>query len=147
MYTSILLAYDGSEHAKRALNAAIELAKLTPNAQLKIVHVVRFDHFEEGVFSQMTGMVSRAEYRELMLKEGEKILSEAQTVAEASGLTPTYEVLQGDPARAIADFAEAHQIDLIIMGRRGLNALQELFIGSVSHRVLQLAKCAVLIVK
>ncbi|CAM3383955.1 universal stress protein [Hydrogenibacillus schlegelii] len=147
MYRHILVAYDGSEHAERALKTGLALAKLLPEARLVAVHVVRFDHFEEGVFAQMTGMISGAEYREMMLKRGEAVLAKAKEQADREGVSLSVELLQGDPARAIADYVEAKGVDLVILGRRGLNALQELFLGSVSHRVLQTVKANVLIAR
>ncbi|QZA33762.1 universal stress protein [Hydrogenibacillus sp. N12] len=101
----------------------------------------------EGVFAQMTGMISGAEYREMMLKRGEAVLAKAKEQADREGVSLSVELLQGDPARAIADYVEAKGVDLVILGRRGLNALQELFLGSVSHRVLQTVKANVLIAR
>ena len=52
----------------------------------------------------------------------------------------------GDPAGVLVDYAKAHAIDLIVMGRRGLGDLGGLLLGSVSHKVAQLASCACLTV-
>ena len=54
---------------------------------------------------------------------------------------------EGDPARVIAEHAGLHKVDLIVMGRRGLGGLEGLLLGSVSHKVAQLAPCACLTVR
>jgi len=149
MYRRILVAYDGSEHAKRALDTAANIARMTPEAELHVVHVVRFDRFEEGVFTEMQSLssMSRSDYHEIVLKEGERRIEEAKKRLEGESFTIQTAVLEGDPARKIVEYAEEKEIDLIVVGRRGLTMLQELFLGSVSHRIAQLAKCSILIAK
>ncbi|MBE3550375.1 MAG: Universal stress protein family [Brockia lithotrophica] len=149
MFQRILVAYDGSEHAKRALETAASIARMTPGAELHVVHVVRFDPFEEGVFTEMQSFssMSRSDYRGIVLKEGERRIEEAKKRLERESFAVHSAVLEGDPARRIVEYAEEKGIDLIVVGRRGLTMLQELFLGSVSHRIAQLAKCSILIAK
>ncbi|MFJ8063888.1 universal stress protein [Psychrobacillus sp. NPDC096426] len=56
-------------------------------------------------------------------------------------------MIEGHPGQTIEEFAEQNNIDLIIMGSRGLSGLKEVFLGSVSHHVIQKVKSEVLIVK
>ena len=56
-------------------------------------------------------------------------------------------LLHGRPAEEIVRVAEDGRADLLVIGSRGLNALQELAIGSVSHKVIKHATCPVLVVK
>lgn len=53
----------------------------------------------------------------------------------------------GDPGPAIVSYANHHDVDIVIIGSRGLNTLQEMVLGSVSHKVAKRVKCPVLIVK
>ncbi|MCW2277192.1 universal stress protein family protein [Heliophilum fasciatum] len=53
----------------------------------------------------------------------------------------------GNPAYAICEYAEEHNMDLIIIGSRGMGEIKSLLLGSISDRVLHLAKCPVLIVR
>jgi nucleotide-binding universal stress UspA family protein len=55
--------------------------------------------------------------------------------------------LTGQTAKAIVDEARAFDADLIVMGSRGLSDFQALLVGSVAHKVLHYAHCAVLIVR
>jgi len=56
-------------------------------------------------------------------------------------------VVQGDPATGIIKFARAEDIDMIVIGSRGLTGIKEFVLGSVSHRVTHLADCTVTVVK
>ncbi|MEC0703363.1 universal stress protein, partial [Bacillus spizizenii] len=53
----------------------------------------------------------------------------------------------GEPGPTIVSYANENQFDMLIVGSRGLNSLQEMVLGSVSHKVAKRANCPVLIVK
>jgi nucleotide-binding universal stress UspA family protein len=61
----------------------------------------------------------------------------------------TYEIkiLLGEPGPVIVEYANKEKFDLVVIGSRGLNVLQEMVLGSVSHKVVKRADCPVLIVK
>ena len=84
-----------------------------------------------------------------MIREvGEELLRRAEARArEAGGGTVSTALEVGDPASAIAEYAKANAVDLIVMGRRGLGAIGGLLLGSVSHKVTQLAPCACMTVR
>lgn len=56
-------------------------------------------------------------------------------------------ILYGEPGPAIIDYTNKEQVDLVVIGSRGLNALQEMVLGSVSHKVVKPVHCPVVIVK
>ena len=56
-------------------------------------------------------------------------------------------ILRGDPGNTLVKYADENEIELIVIGNRGLSKLQEMVMGSVSHKVIQKANCPVLIVK
>jgi nucleotide-binding universal stress UspA family protein len=56
-------------------------------------------------------------------------------------------IIEGDPAQAIIEFARKEAVDTIVMGSRGLGNLEGVFLGSVSHKVCNLAHCTCLTVK
>ena len=72
-------------------------------------------------------------------------------VAFALGITDLdpieHDLLFGNPADEIVEFAKQKQIDLIVMGSRGLSDIKGLFLGSVSHKVSHLAECTCITVK
>jgi len=83
----------------------------------------------------------------LIRRTGEPILR--KTVA-ALGLPESQvvtEVQVGEPAEEIVDYARLEQVDLIVMGSRGLSPIKELLLGSVSDKVLRTAPCPVLIAR
>ena len=139
MFQKILLAYDGSEHSKRAVAIAQDIA-LKYGGMIRIVYA----------FHPISRILGSPTLEDLMQREtaqGNEIAKEAAEPLRAAGLDPHIEILEGPPADAILRVAEVRDVDLIVMGSRGLGNARALFIGSVSHKVLQDATCPVLIVK
>lgn len=139
MFNKILVAYDGSPHSDRALDAALALAKY---AQSELVLVHAHDkipsYLGDPNFQQA---VNRA------VIAGRELLETAAKRARAAGVQVMTNVLEGPPAEAILRVAEAEHCDLIVMGSRGLGQLKGLLLGSVSERVLQHAAIPVMIVR
>jgi nucleotide-binding universal stress UspA family protein len=139
MYKKILLAYDGSVHARHALACAQDLAR-TYGAQLIIVHAFHPIPKDWG-----SPFLEEAEAR--ARGTGEKVIQEAQSILRDAALPVVTELLEGPPAEAILRVAEVRECDLIVMGSRGLGELKALLLGSVSERVLHHSTIPVLIVK
>ena len=79
---------------------------------------------------------------------GNYVLSSVAEIGKSSGLSKiTKRVEEGNPAKVIMDVADEIEPDMIIMGSRGLSNLQGILIGSVSHKVSQLAKCTCVTVR
>lgn len=141
MYKKMLVAFDGSDAAKTALKNALELATLT-KAELKVIHVphIMGDAVMAGTmpvqFPASPEMVERAIW---------EIKDSVEETAEAMGTTPP-EVLvrSGEPAHEILGVIKEYDIDLVIMGRRGLGDVTGLLLGSVTHKVQARSQCAVL---
>ena len=139
MYKKILLAADGSENAKKASEHAIGLAASGEHAKLEIVYVIDGDKAKSDVLSNWNTA-------DLGNKRKDRV-SEIEKQAQESGINYEIKILHGEPGPAIVDYANKNQFDLVVIGSRGLNALQELVLGSVSHKVAKRANCPVLIVK
>ena len=132
----ILVAYDGSDGAKRALEAAVEL--LAAGAAVTVVAVA------EGVpMLSYAGTIASPEQDE----ERRKQLEEAQKVLGEHGITAATVLRSGDPASAIIGEAESEGADLIVLGTRGLSPAERWLVGSVSTKVLHHAHCSVLVVR
>jgi nucleotide-binding universal stress UspA family protein len=56
-------------------------------------------------------------------------------------------LLEGPPRQAVAEVASRESCDLIVIGSRGLSDLEGLFLGSVTHRVLRVAPCPVMVIR
>ena len=138
--TRILVAYDGSDLAKKSLEKALEIAKINPSIEIHVLHVMAIPAQEviiTDAYQKMHDDLSRY---------GLKILSYAQSV-----LTPIPNKVQcsqeeGSPSHVILDYTKNSKCDLIIMGSRGLSGFKE-FLGSVSHTVVQQSPVPVLVVK
>lgn len=141
-YKHILVAYDGSDLAKTALEQAVCMVKEQPATKLTVLHAVHYPNMivGEAYFNALPVMETEYnEYEALLLEEVEQSI---KGLASAE-----VEVRRGFPVETILECAEEKGCDLIIMGSRGLSGLKEFVLGSVSHSVVQKAKVAVQIIK
>ena len=139
MYGKVLLAADGSKAAKMA---AQEVNKMIQQGLVKEVIILKAmpsltDHY---LLSPTEEQLKNAN------KAGKKVTAKAKELITGNAVI-TEKTITGDPAQVIANEAKKENCDLIVMGSRGMNPAKGLLLGSVSHRVLQLAPCPVLIVR
>jgi nucleotide-binding universal stress UspA family protein len=150
MIKSILVPVDGSEHANVAVDWASELS-VKFGAPLILLHVVREPPGAE--LPEDLRHFAELEQMSLALKSvwtsiGQEIADKATARAGAKGAKQIETVVEvGDPSRTIVDYAKRRNVDLIVMGRRGLGDVKGLLLGSVSHKVAHLADCACMTVK
>jgi nucleotide-binding universal stress UspA family protein len=128
--SKILVPVDGSEIAQKALEHAAVLAKLT-DATMTLLYVL-----ESGLF-KLKPDVSK--------EIGNRILSKAAERVKGTKLQRKMD--SGNPAKKIIQTAEEEDYDLIVMGGRGLGAIERFILGSVSDHVVHYANRSVLIVK
>lgn len=140
-YKKILVAVDGSDEAKLALHTAFDIA-IKEDATLIITHIIDTRTFASIEQYDRT-VVERAE------AYGNELLEQYKTDAEAAGVTKVETVLDfGSPKIKIPkDIANKHEVDLIITGATGLNAVERILIGSVSEAIIRNSKCDVLVVR
>ncbi|MFB1051205.1 universal stress protein [Paraliobacillus sp. JSM ZJ581] len=139
MYNHILLASDGSEHAIRACQNAIVLAEKNPNAVITIVFVVDGNASKTDVLHHWNAMdLDRSRKEKLTITERK---------LKQKNISYEIKILHGEPGPAIVKFANENKVDVCVIGSRGLNSLQEMVLGSVSHKVAKRVECPVLIVK
>ena len=141
-YNNILIPVDGSVEAEAALAKAIEVAKRHDQAHLHILHVIDTRAFQ-NVADFKTTMV------EQVAETAKKTLDAYLEQAHAAGLEKVdYTIEYGSPKDIIAHQApEKLNIDLIMIGATGLNAIERLLIGSVTEYVTRTAKVDTLIVR
>src|SRR5690554_732115 len=132
MFNSILIAVDGSEHAKKALGVACRLL-WQENTTLHVLHVPEMlAHDTTMVWG--IGAVALESSREALEDAGRKIIEKAADAAREQGATHVETHLhQGDPARLILRKAEELGVEAIVLGSRGLGNFAGLMMGSVSH--------------
>ena len=140
MFTKILLATDGSENANRAAEATISLAQGLSLPSIIIAHIV-------SPPSESRMVQAKFDVHSLLVEESRQILSGTLARCDAAGITYTLKVGIGDPAQEILAHVAKEQIDLVVIGSRGLGTLKGVLIGSVSQKIAHLAPCPVMIVK
>lgn len=148
MVKTILVPLDGSDHAFKALDFASDLAEKY-DAALLVLYVVTKHELPESVrrFAQVEHIEGPPTwiYDEVVAKN---VLVEAQNRAQRKGVNSIETLISdGNPAKLIVEVAGSKNADLIIMGTRGLSDIKGLFMGSIAHKVNQMASCTVVTVK
>jgi nucleotide-binding universal stress UspA family protein len=137
MLEKILLAVDMSDHARKAVPAAAELAKAGGGS----VHVL---HVRELYYPVPPTVVGDSAEEAQELVDG--VVAELkQAGVEADGMVRTS--TGGSPASAILEQAREVGAGMVVVGSRGLSDLGGLLLGSVAHKVIQLSACPVLVVR
>ncbi|MCJ7769951.1 universal stress protein [Candidatus Bathyarchaeota archaeon] len=141
MIKKILVPVDGSEHANRALDFALDLAQKY-SAEILVMTVVHYPSLVEVPLNMVA-------YYETVKASYEKVLSEALEKAKtaAPDLNVTSKLMEGYPADRIIETAQEGKFDIIVMGRRGQGHLRHTLLGSVSDRVADLAPCGLFIIR
>lgn len=177
MFKTILAATDGSDHASRAVTLASDLAKkydarlilvstvddreLTPTEQhlaevefgellRKRLPYVQFEDMPGAGLKGVRPLISETAGVTTRIREtlADAILEKAKRTAERKGVASVETRMKsGDAASVILATAKDCQADLIVIGSRGLSDLRGLMLGSVSHKVANLAEATVITVK
>jgi nucleotide-binding universal stress UspA family protein len=114
---------------------------------LNVITQLGTDRVPEGLQSYVELEHVRVTEHDLLQSVANQIVANAEKRARARGASKIETLTEtGDPARAIVALARNRNIGLIAMGRRGLGDLKGLLLGSVSHKVTQLAECPCLTV-
>ncbi len=147
MIKNILVPLDGSEPSVRALELACDLAGKY-GARIHLLNVVdNLDVSDElRHFADVEHLTGSSEQLHQVVSD--HILDYGRNLAVEHGCAdPATEVRQGPPARRIVEYANAADIDAIVMGSRGLSDLKGLLLGSVSHKVAERAPCTCITVR
>jgi nucleotide-binding universal stress UspA family protein len=137
----LLLPFDNSPSALRALDHAVALAGGRPGTRVHLLGVL------DEVGQDTRELIDAAEIERVLSAEASAMLDPARVRLEAAGVLTTVHALTGAPARVIADLAREQGVAQIVMGTRGLGPIPGLVLGSVASRVLQFAQCPVTLVK
>lgn len=135
-FPSILVPTDGSQCARLAFEHAVELARET-GATLHLLHVVDIT----GVW----GEVDTLQFIDVLAESGETLLEQLREDATTAGVAAVEtELVTGTPYREITDYADANDAGCIVMGTHGRTGLERVFLGSVTSRVIRLARAPVI---
>jgi nucleotide-binding universal stress UspA family protein len=137
----ILVPVDGSEQSHKAVAFAAGLAKCY-NATMYLIHVFKLTIIPEGLGEYVVS--DRAQLQAL----ADTIIAGAVAEAKGQGVEHVEAaVIEGDPAERIIDYAKAHDVDIIVIGSRGLGTFKGLLLGSVSNKVSHRADRSCVIVR
>lgn len=130
MFKSIVVDFDGSQHANRALEIGTSLAGQAPLSLLDTM-----------------GRTS-SDSEKALLEYGDFLVTQAADCARRAGVERVeYKAALGDVAEEIVTFATKRKADLIVCGSRGFGKLKGLLLGSTSSKLVKLAECSCLTVK
>jgi nucleotide-binding universal stress UspA family protein len=141
-FQSILLAYDGSETAKKAAAAASELANRF-HSKVEAIHVMEVP---APIVALEITIPPTLDVQERCKGNALYLLDEAQHLLGKAN-HPLITLLEGSPGPSIIEYATHVKSELIIVGHRGLNRIEEFLMGSVSNYVIRHAHCPVMIIK
>lgn len=174
MFQSIVVAFDGSAHASRALEIGAGLAA-QGKIPLGLIYVIDRSHMSipeemrkmgeiEHLFEPARKMVvnmdnapatmmssvaqANADSQAAMFHYADFLVDQAGKSAKQAGVKQVeVKVALGDPAEEVIAFAGDRKADLIISGSRGFGKLKSMLLGSVSHKIAQMAECSCLTVR
>lgn len=140
-YKKIMVAVDGSKEAELAFKKAVNVARRN-DSELLLVHVIDTRAFQ--TISSLDGLMM-----EQASEMAKQTLADYQKMANDSGVSKVKAIIEyGSPKSVIAkELPDTEKVDLIMLGATGLNAVERLFIGSVSEYVIRHAVCDVLVVR
>ncbi|MDR4459066.1 MAG: universal stress protein [Nitrospirales bacterium] len=139
-----LLAIDGSDQSVDATRAFEALGEAENLMVLYVVNVpgIPYPAMGAGVAKDLSMAVDKA-----MREEGERAIDQAVSLLPFHSGSVTKRLETGKPAEVILALAEEQNVDLVVLGARGIGQIREQMFGSVSHRVMTHAPCSTLIVK
>jgi nucleotide-binding universal stress UspA family protein len=140
MFKKILIANDGSEGAFKALIDALRLAH-SHKAQAHMICVEEIPWMPAGSREEVIGD------KEMADRKFAEVVAKAEAEAKRHRVKLNSHIVVGHAVPAIVDFIERDRFDLLVTGFMGHSALYNRVIGSTTDRLVELAPCAVLVVK
>lgn len=136
----VIVGHDFSELAEEAARAGVAIARGTPNGELHFVHAIP----PPAVGSEL-GPAFPSESALAQAKED--LASVVQALQVPKEVPVQMHVVIGSPDQVLADMADEHEADLIVVGTHGRKGLQRLILGSVAEQTIRRARCSVLTVR
>lgn len=141
MVQRVLVAYDESPQAETALRHAVQTY---PDADHLVLHV---NDPREWVFGDdMGAFYSESAYEEAQAS-AESLLADAADIAEEAGVTVETVVETGRAGNAIVEFADANDVDHVVMGSHGRTGLSRFLLGSVAEAVVRRSPVSVTVIR
>ena len=149
MALTIVLGYDGSDCATKALGHAAAVARAAGGAHVIVVHAYEFSIGYVPAGMTDSPLMMTAEYGdhiELLRQHGDDLVAAAAQELEAAGAQVEQVVANDSPVEALLEAARTHAADFIVVGSHGEGALSAAFLGSTAMRLLHHSEVPVLVV-
>jgi nucleotide-binding universal stress UspA family protein len=143
----ILVPVDGSEISLKAADEAVKLAKKFGSEVIFLSVVEMNAFFYSGKPIPINIIEVQAEFEKHATQEYEILLNTLVEKYRDTGLVLKTKVLNGLVDQEIEEFAKSENIDLIVMGRRGLSPVKRFIMGSTTRKIVTSGPCSVLVVK
>ena len=146
----LLVAIDGSEESNRALAYATDIANAT-GGSITLIHAIEPDIYDAGGGEP----ISESNRRDRLIidslddaeEKGQTILEEATEFAANRGQNASGELLYGQPAKMIPEYAEEGEFETLYVGHRGRSERTIEFLGSVARNVVERTAIPVTVVR
>lgn len=138
----ILVGVDGSKESRDAVKLAAELARAT-GSLLVVASVIVPASPVEGA----PEVIARAKAQEVRDRQEARVLVQEIAASAGDGVKVETAIAEGSPAVALADLARAGDVELVVVGHRGRNAVARALLGSVADRLVQISPKPVLVVR
>jgi nucleotide-binding universal stress UspA family protein len=147
MIKNVLVATDGSAHAKHASELGVELAKNSGGKVFALFIADKSRYFEPmgGVSYNIADKVVQGLKSEIQA-EGENATKHVEEMAKKAGVPVEKKIIEGHPADDIMKFAEDIKASVIVVGSIGLRGIRKFQLGSVTEKVVHNSKVPVLVV-
>ncbi|MFZ5596444.1 MAG: universal stress protein [Bacillota bacterium] len=147
MFKKILVPIDGSDVSIKSLRTAARMGEIF-GSEITIIHVMQFPS-SLVLFETYNGKLGEIHYQ---LKErvetlGEKILENAEEICMSYDVRTREKSVWGEPANEILQEAIFGNYDLVVIGSRGSDEIEDWLLGSVCQRVVRRANCPVLVIR
>ncbi|MDR3075216.1 MAG: universal stress protein [Candidatus Methanoplasma sp.] len=140
-FKKILVPTDGSELTKYAVDKAIELAELS-GGKVTALYVL-----DKSIYANSPMDTAVINVYDTLEKEGKYATGYVAEKARAAGVDIEEKLVDGVPAKVILQEAESGSYDIIVMGTLGRTGISKLLMGSVAEKIIQNAKCPVMVAK
>lgn len=141
MYTTIMIAVDGSNESLEAVRQALALVSRGLRAEIALVNVQAPASWLELATQDSDAIAGAA------VEAGEHLMAAAAALLDEAGVGYSMEVVLGEPSTVLVDMAEQLNADMVMLGARGMGAMERALVGSVSKDVIHRCARPVLIVR
>jgi nucleotide-binding universal stress UspA family protein len=145
IFTNIMVATDGSELARKAVDSAVKLAQLN-NAKLYAVHVIAPGEIKVTQHDPRA-VEWKKQMKEHLMTQGREATGYVEKAGKIVNVSVEPVILEGNPADEIVNFAEKNDIDLIVIGTLGRTGIKRFLLGSIAENVLRHSKKPVLVIR